>query len=320
MYASPFGLRRRPYPATPDAACYYPAPGHERALARIQAGLADGEGVVLLTGAPGTGKTLLCHGLLERLGPDAPTAFLANARLRDRASLLQAVLFELSLPYEGKTEQEMRLALTDHLLRAYAAGGRPTVLVVDEAHHLGADLLEELRLLGNLEAPGGKAVQVVLAGQPSLLTELRRPELTALRQRAAVRAALEPLTPQESADYLIHHLRLASDRPNTLLADEALEVLARATGGVPRLLNQAAHQALLLAAEAGADCVDAEAALEALAALGLDAEHAPGEADFPAAGERPAPEAQDGAAEVLPLPAEGDKDGGEAFIAPRRTA
>jgi type II secretory pathway predicted ATPase ExeA len=271
MYEEHFGLRQRPFPATPDPAAYYAATSHERALARLLAGLAAGEGLLLVTGAPGTGKTLLCHLLLDRLGPGVTTAFLTNSHLRDRTGLLQALLYDLSLPYQGRDEQEARLALTDHLLKAFAAGRR-TVLLVDEAHHLSADLLEELRLLGNLEGRCGKALQVVLLGLPVLAETLRLPELAALRQRLAVRGELLPLAVQEAADYLLHHLRVAGGRPERVIADEALELLARATGGVPRLLNQAAHQALALAHEAGAAQVDIEAALEALHLLGLEAE------------------------------------------------
>ena len=172
MDATRFGLRRRPFPATPDPACYYPADGHEQALAQLLQGLADDEGMLQFTGAPGVGKTLLCHCLLERLGPEATTAFLTNSHFRDRTGLLQAILYELSLPYEHRGEQEMRLVLTDHLLKHFAAERRPIVLIVDEAQHLDADLLEELRMLANLEAPGGRALQVVLVGQPSLVETL----------------------------------------------------------------------------------------------------------------------------------------------------
>jgi type II secretory pathway predicted ATPase ExeA len=188
MDVARFGLRQRPFPATPDTVCYYPATGHEQALNRLLRGLADGEGILVLTGEPGTGKTLLCH-----------------------------------------------------------------------------------RLLGNLEARSGKALQVVLVGQPSLLTTLRQPELTALRQRVVVRAELSALNVDEAADYLLHHVRIAGGRPEAVLLDEAVEVLARQTQGVPRLINQAAHEAMCLAEGAGATQVDAEAALEALALLGLEA-------------------------------------------------
>jgi type II secretory pathway predicted ATPase ExeA len=166
----------------------------------------------------------------------------------------------------------MRLALTDYLLKHYAAEQKAVVLIVDEAQHLDAALLEELRMLANLEAPGGRAVQVLLVGQPSLLETLRRPELASLRQRIGARTELGPMSLEEAADYLLHHLRSAGVRPEDLFADEAVELLARGTQGVPRLLNQSAHKALALAAGAEADIVDAEAALEALAALGLEAE------------------------------------------------
>jgi type II secretory pathway predicted ATPase ExeA len=269
MYERHFGLRQRPFRASPDSGCYYPATGHEQALQRLLRALADGEGPVLLSGAPGTGKTLLCHCLLERLGPETTSAFLTQGHFGGRAGLLQAILYDLSLPHEGRGEQELRLTLTDFLLTNYAAG-RKAVLVVDEAQHLNPDLLEELRLLGNLEARQGKAVQVVLTAQPSLLVTLGRPDLSSLSQRLAVRATVEPMSVAEAADYLVHQVRAAGSSPDEVIAEEARELLARGTRGVPRLLNQAAHEALTLACSGGVRPVDAEAALEALALLGLE--------------------------------------------------
>ena len=273
MYESHFRLKGRPFRASPDPASYYPATTHEEALARLLRAVREDESFSLLTGAPGTGKTLLLHVLAERLGPEVACAFLVNSHVPDRAGLLQALLFDLALPYQQRGEQELRLTLTDYLLNRYGAGKR-TVLLVDEAQHLSPDLLEELRLLGNLEGGSGKAVQVVLAGQPPLVDLLQRPELAGFRQRVAVRVRLEPLDVHEAADYLVHHLRVAGGPPRSLFTDEALEILARATQGLPRLLNQAAHQAMSLAYGVGAPAVDAEAALEALALLGLDAESA----------------------------------------------
>jgi type II secretory pathway predicted ATPase ExeA len=275
MYETHFGLRQRPFRATPDSGCYYPATGHERALLRLLRALADGEGPVLLTGEAGTGKTLLCHCLLERLGPDVTSAFLTQGHFSRRGALFQAILYDLSLPHEGRAEQDLRLALTDFLLKNYAEG-KKAVLIVDEAHHLGPDLLEDLRLLGNLEARQGKALQVVLAAQPALLATLARPELSSLGQRLAVRAAVEPMKVEEAADYLAHQVRVAGGRPEDVFTEEALELLARGTRGVPRLLNQAAHEALTLACSAGARPADAEAALEALALLGLEFPEGPG--------------------------------------------
>jgi type II secretory pathway predicted ATPase ExeA len=268
MYETQFGLRQRPFRATPDSDCYYPATSHERALAQLLQALADEEGLAVLTGPPGSGKTLVCHCLLERLGQDVTIAYLTNSHAEGRLGLLQAILYDLSQPYTGRSEQELRLALTDFLLENYR-GGRRTVLIVDEAQNLPPDLLEELRLLGNLEGRQGRAVQVVLVGQPGLLETLRLPNLAALNQRLAVRARLEPLGLHEAADYLVHHLRAAGGNAAEIMTDEALEVLVRGTQGLPRLLSRAAHQALVLAHAAGAEQVDAEAAVEALALLGL---------------------------------------------------
>jgi MSHA biogenesis protein MshM len=268
MYETRFGLRRRPFRATPDTAFYYPATGHERALAQLQQAIADDEGLLLLTAGPGLGKTLLGHCLIERLGTEVTSAFLTNSHLRDCMSLLQAICYDLSLSYEGKSEQELRLSLTDFLLKNCSAGRR-TVLLIDEAQYLGVELLEELRLLGNLEAGDTKAFQVLVTAQPGLEQTLRSPGLESFNQRLAVRAQLTPLAMEEAADYLVHHLRGAGGRPEQIITDEALEMLARGSKGVPRLLNQAAHQALSLAVGAEAEMVDAEVALEALAVCSL---------------------------------------------------
>src|SRR5205823_3950132 len=258
-----FGLKRRPFASTPDGDYYYPATSHERALASLLAAVLDLESITLLTGEAGTGKTLLCHRLLERLGPDVNNVFLANSHLPSRTALLQSILFDLSQPYQGLSEQELRLAVMDQLLKTYEAGRR-TVLVVDEAQHLSADLLEELRLLGNLEAKDGRALQVVLVALPSLLETLSRPEAAGFRQRLAVRLALGPLDRHESADYLAQHIRAAGGRPQKIFTDEAMEILAAGTRGIPQLLNQAGHQTLLQAHSANMNVVDAEVALEAL--------------------------------------------------------
>ena len=270
MYESHFGLRARPFRPVPDAGSYYPATGHEQALDRLLSALRDGEGIALLTGPPGTGKTLLCHILLERLGEGYDVAFLTNSHVGDGAGLVRTILHDLSLPFEGKGDQELRLGLTDRLLQTYAQG-RHTLVIADEAQNLPPDALEELRLLGNLEGRDGRAVQVLLLAQPEFLDPLRMTSLPALRQRISVGARLAPLSVEEAADYLFHHVRAAGGRPDKVFADEAISVLANGTKGVPRLLNQAAHQALGLACKAGMEQVDAEAAVEALALCGLEA-------------------------------------------------
>jgi type II secretory pathway predicted ATPase ExeA len=271
MYETHFGLQHRPFRTTPDTTHYYPATAHERTLSRVLLGLNDQEGIILLTSEPGVGKTLLGHVILERIGGNVASAFLTNGHIPNRLALLQAILYELAVPHEGRGEQEARLALTELLLKNYAAGSK-TLLLVDEAQHLSADLLEELRMLGNLEAGKGKALQVLLIAQPDIADALEQPHLGALRQRLAIRARLDPFSVDESADFLRHQLRLAGGRPEALIADEAVVLLAQNTRGIPRLLNQSAHEAFHLAYEAGASQVDVEAAVEALTALGMSAE------------------------------------------------
>jgi type II secretory pathway predicted ATPase ExeA len=268
MYAKHFGLHRRPFAVTADAPTCYPATAHERAYRQLLHALRQEEGFLLVTAEAGLGKTHLAHRLLHQLDSECCTSWLTNTHLADVTAMLQALLYDQGLPYQGQTEQELRLRLMDHLLKTYQ-DGRQALLVIDEAHHLRPEHLEELRLLGNLETREGSVVQVLLIGQPSLLDILRRRELAGLAQRISTSVRLEALDVHEAIDYLVHHLRAAGGKPERMVTDEALEVLARGAGGVPRMLNKATHLALQFAHEAGQLPLDAEAAIEALNELGL---------------------------------------------------
>lgn len=268
MYASRYGLRSRPFRSTPDTDAYYPATTHEVAIAGVRRAIDDDEGLVVLTGEAGTGKTLLAQRVLEelhavRFAIVTPTAFTHTS------DLLQAILFDLGLAYDYSTEQEARLALTQACLNQFQQGGK-SLLVVDDAHLLGEPELEELRRLSDLAGKHGRAVQVLLLGLPSLLERLKQPGMTAFRQRVATRVVIDSLTPEESIDYLMHQVRRVGGRPETLFGSDVLDILCHASLGIPRLLNQSAHLAFSLADEAEADGVDAEAAVEAVTRLGLD--------------------------------------------------
>jgi type II secretory pathway predicted ATPase ExeA len=281
-----FGLTRRPFRPTPDTYAYHPGPAHEAALAALRAAHAAHDGLALLDGEPGTGKTLVALKFLEGLDADVPRVMVPAPRFGRPADFFQAVLFDLGAEYRGLNEQELRLAVADQLLGRLASG-HTAVMVLDEAQHLTADLLEEVRLLGNLETRSAKAAFVVLVALPHLRERLARPESAALAQRVAVRCRLEPLDPAESAKFLRHQLDAAGGSEE-LISDEAVALLAAQCRGLPRLLNQAAHLAFTLAGAAGADAVDAEAAVEALAQLGLAPEPEPAVLPHPAGKPKPA--------------------------------
>lgn len=267
MDLAPFGMTFRPFATRPDPEGYYPAPAHDQAVSRVVAALADGEAYVALTGEPGIGKTLIAHLAVAQLPSDTTTTvFITHGSFDRRAELLQATLYDLGLPYAGRPEQELRLALTDY---AYAGlrDGRRLIMVLDEAHLLSPTLLEEVRQLGNLESPKGRAVHVVLVGLPTLLDTLARPELASLSQRLATRITVPPLHLQESVEYLGFQVERAGGHPDEVFSDEAVEVLARGCRGIPRLLNQATTAAFALALKAGMTSIDVEVALEALAAI-----------------------------------------------------
>jgi type II secretory pathway predicted ATPase ExeA len=269
MYDSHFGLRRRPFRPTPDTDAYYPATTHEAALDQLVRAFNDEEGLFLLTGNAGMGKTLLARRMLESLDEEVRTVLLTNSHFSGPAGLLLAILFDLGLPYRDLTEQRARIAVTESCLETFQEGGS-TLIVVDEAHHLNVDILEELRLLSNLEGKTGKAVQVLLVGLPKLEETLDCPDLALLRQRMTTRTKLEPLSLEESADYLMHQVRVAGGEPKKLYGADVLDILSYAANGVPRILNQAAHLAFQYASEGGTKSVDSEAAVEAVTQLGLD--------------------------------------------------
>lgn len=269
---SHFGMARRPFRPAVDTGAYFPTAGHEAALATLRSAFDRREPAVLLDGPAGTGKSLVARLWLERLPADVPRVVLPNVPADKPTELLQAILFDLDQHYQGLSEQELRLAVTGQLL---AAG--MTVLVIDEAHHLGPAALEELRLLGNIETRDGSALFLLLVAPASFRTALARPEYAGFAQRAGVRCGVEAFTPEESAAYLRHQVRAAGGTPARVFDDEAVSLLAGACGGVARTLNRAAAIAAELAAAGEADRIDVEAALEALTRLGLDATAEPAE-------------------------------------------
>ena len=252
-----------------DPDTFFSSPSHDSALNALAGGFARRDPAVLIDGTIGVGKSFVARKWLEQLPPEVPRIVLPNAHAEKPASLLQAILFDLGKPYQGLTEQELRLSVTDHLFLVAAESPHPIVLILDEAQHLSHSAIEELRLLGNLQTHQGPVLFTVLVAQTTLRDAFRRPAYELFVQRLAAQIAVEPLTPTESADYLRHQLRSAGGEPESIFDETAIAMLAGACNGIPRVLNRAAALALELAASAEAEVVDVEAGLEALDRLGL---------------------------------------------------
>ncbi|MBK1689068.1 ExeA family protein [Rubrivivax gelatinosus] len=245
MYASFYGLQREPFSIAPDPRFLYMSEAHREALAHLLYGLSGGGGFVLLTGEIGAGKTTVCRCFLEQVPSHCDVAYVFNPKL-DALELLQTVCdeFRLEVPAGAATVKAYVDALNRFLLAAHAAG-RHAVLVIDEAQALAPEVLEQLRLLTNLETDERKLLQIVLIGQPELRTMLARPELEQLAQRVIARYHLPALDAAETAAYVRHRLAVAGLAGDLPFDDDAIAALHRLCGGVPRRINLLADRALL---------------------------------------------------------------------------
>ena len=250
MYLDHFGLKEWPFGITPDIDFTYRAPAHEDALTTLLMALSSGEGFVKVTGEVGTGKTLLCRTLLDRLADDAVTAYIPNPQLSPTA-MLQAVLGELNLRWPRQRQRPLQdselYAAVESGLVKLAQEGRRVVLCIDEAQALPLNTLEALRLLSNIETGKRKLLQVVLFGQPELDGVLTNTACRSLVSRMAFTAHLSPLGRADFRRYLRHRLAVAGWRGREVFAPAARALLWWASGGVPRTANILAHKCLMLA-------------------------------------------------------------------------
>jgi general secretion pathway protein A len=244
VYALHFGLTERPFSLAPDPRYLYLSDGHREALAHLLYGLGEGGGFVQLTGEVGTGKTTVCRTLLDQLPPEVDVAMIFNPRLTS-AELIATVCDELRVAYPAGTKSLKVLvdALSRALLDTHARGRR-TVLIIDEAQNLSMEVLEELRLLTNLETTRHKLLQVILIGQPELGELLQRRELRQLSQRVTARYHLRPFNFSETRAYVQHRMAIAGQQA-PIFSDAALRVAHSRAAGVPRLINSVCDRALL---------------------------------------------------------------------------
>ncbi len=244
MYQSYFGLAEAPFSIAPDPRYLYMSERHQEALAHLLYGVNGSGGFVLLTGEVGAGKTTVCRCLLEQIPDSCDVAYIFNPR-QTVEELLATICAEFGIAVPpGNTSVKVFVdCINTYLLDAHARG-RHTVLVIDEAQNLSADVLEQMRLLTNLETSQRKLLQIILLGQSELAEMLARPELRQLAQRVIARYHLGPLAKQEVADYVRHRLGVAGTQ-RKLFPDSLMNTLYRLSGGTPRVINVLCDRALL---------------------------------------------------------------------------
>jgi general secretion pathway protein A len=236
IYNPYFGFSENPFNISPDPEFLYRSPQHEEALANLIYGVRSRKGFIVLTGEVGTGKTTMLECLRDYLDTmRTEFAFIFNSRLNPD-QFFEMMAFDFDLECDRKSKTDVLFALNS-LLIAQAEKGRTCVLLVDEAHNLEWEVLEEIRLLGNLENRGGKLLQIILAGQPELDRKLDAPNLRNLKQRIVLRCNLNPLEPEEAIGYIETRLARAGMPEQTVFSAELLEEIYKRSRGIPRVIN-----------------------------------------------------------------------------------
>jgi len=246
MYKKFFGLRENPFNVNPDPRFLFPTRHTEEAFAVLTYGIQARKGFITLTGEVGTGKTTLLNKLLDWLHQEnLATAFVFNSRL-NVTQFLDFMMADFGIPCDIKLKSQVLIRLNQWLLERYRSG-ETAVLIVDEAQNLSPQVLEEIRLLTNLETATEKLLQIVLSGQPELDQKLNQPGLRQLRQRITLRCKTYPLTLEEVTGYIHERLRVAGAAGAPIFSAEAIEALHRYSRGIPRVINMLCEHALISA-------------------------------------------------------------------------
>ncbi len=243
MYTEYFGLKCKPFQITPDPEFLYLSKTHKKAMNYLDYGIRENSGFILVTGEIGAGKTTIVRNMMKSLPENVQLARINNTRV-DSDTLIAMINEEFGLETIGKSKIEMLRNLNDFLIAQYAEGHQ-CVLVIDEAQNLSMDLVEEVRLLSNLETDKSKLLQIILVGQPELRATLSRPELEQLSQRITVSCHLRPLLLEETEEYIKHRLSVAGNADAVAFDEGVIEEIYRYSGGRPRLINVVCDYALL---------------------------------------------------------------------------
>ncbi|CCQ90541.1 hypothetical protein, putative General secretion pathway protein A [Nitrospina gracilis 3/211] len=307
MYTVFYNFKEKPFSLTPDPRFIFFSDGHQEALDHMMYGISQREGFMAVTGGIGTGKTTLCRALLENMDEKDKVALILNPILSS-SDLLRALVQDLRVQprymeqkqnaqepdiwveENGKSDEkwtveqvkwlrnaskkELLDALNDFLLDQYAAGGS-TVVIIDEAQNLSLDVLEQIRLLSNLETDKEKLLQIIFVGQTEFEEKLNLPQLKQLNQRISVRYDLRPLTSEETRTYVYHRLRVASTTPRVTFSRGAFKAIYSYTQGYPRLINLVCDRALLAGYNERTKCIDAKHVRQAIKSLLGDEDQRP---------------------------------------------
>lgn len=243
MYEAFYGLREKPFSILPDPDFLFFSLKHTMALDLLEYGLGNQAGFNVITGEVGTGKTTLVRYLLRQVSGEVTVGVISNTH-ESFGELMQWILLAFKLDYRGKDKVEMFQIFNEFLIRTHQQGKR-AVLIVDEAHNMSAEVLEELRMLSNVNVDKNQLLQLILVGQPQLRETLRRPDLHQFAQRVAVDYHLEPLDREETAQYVRHRIAAAGGKNEELFEVEALQAIYQHSQGIPRLVNLICDAALV---------------------------------------------------------------------------
>ena len=250
MYKDFFNFEIMPFNTTPDSSFFFASEQHQEALARLKYAIEERKGFVLITGEIGSGKTTVCHTLLSQLPGDVKTALITNTRLTGK-ELLKEICTEFEIDTKRLTRLELLHRLNDFLIHQLANENN-AVIIIDEAQNLTPKILEELRLISNLETDKEKLVQIILMGQPELSDKLELQELKQLKQRIVTRFHIYPMSQAECEEYIHHRLKVAGIKQSgKIFSNDAVHEVIRYSQGIPRLINIIADQALLHAYSSG---------------------------------------------------------------------
>ncbi|MCH9654432.1 MAG: AAA family ATPase [Planctomycetes bacterium] len=267
MYETNFGFKSRPFTVSPCPTCFFQATEHQNVLDELLITNSSMNGISILTGDAGTGKTAICQQLISQLKSQFQIQFVEHCNFPTVRALLQTLLYGLTDSYEKVSEQELRLALTAEIRSLFLAHDQPLLVIVDEAHLLSSPFLEELRVLSDISFDGKPALQLMLSGQTNLEETLVQPALSSLNQRIGCQVYLDRMTRKESEAYIEYRVQRVASEERAYFSDDAIKLITHVSDGLPRCLNQICDHSLMLAYLQELPLVDESIAREAFSDL-----------------------------------------------------